>query len=237
MKTRKWAIRSLPQLALVTAVLFVVAAPFAAASVITGSLSTADGSIIAGDKYAPPPASAGYMITWLITPNGDLTWHYTYTMTTEAGAPLVPLVSHLIIQLSLDIDPAEITNVVGDVSSWVFDTYGPHPSNPGFPEGKSIFGVKFNMGGAQTVVEFDADRKPMWGDFYAKGGKNSFVYNKDLGVLVANPGDYLGIPVDAGGNVLAKILTPDMTIVPEPTALPALGLGLLSLLGLRLRRR
>jgi hypothetical protein len=215
----------------------VAAAPIASASVIIGSLSTADGGLIAGDQYVTPPDGNGYMIAWEISPNYDLTWHYKYTMTTEAGDPLVPLVSHLIIQLSANIVPDDLTEIGGDVSSWEFNTYGPHPSNPGFPEGKSIFGVKFNMGGAQTVVEFDANRKPMWGDLYSKGGRDSYIYNADLGVLVVNPDDYLGIPLDASGRELAKILTPDTIIVPEPGAMTACGLGLLSILGIRLRRR
>ena len=70
----------------------------------------------------------------------------------------------------------------------------------------------------------------MWGDFYAKGGSDSFVHNTSLGANVLNLYDYDATPADDSGNALSKILVPDT--VPEPATV-----GLLALSGVALVRR
>jgi hypothetical protein len=185
----------------------------------SGMLST-PGGVTAGGNYAPPPGGHGYKITWDVTENDDGTWHYNYMMTREDGDCLIPEISHIIIQLSENIAEGDIFNVGGDIdpNSVTFGTFGEHPSNPGFPEDESIFGVKFDLLGDLKFVFFDSNRAPMWGDFYSKGGSESFAYNNDLGVLVANPTDYLNPAVDDSGALLDKILVPD-TRIPEPATL------------------
>ena len=218
-------------------VLCVVLVPLSASATIDGFLSTPIGSgMYGGGKWAPPADGMGYRIDWSIGPNGDGTWHYIYDFTNQSQGELTPAVSHVTFQLSENIKQTDLFNYVGDIESIEFGTYGEHPSNPGFPVGKSIFGVKFNLEKPATHVEFDSNRKPMWGDFYSKGGKDSYVYNIDLGVAVANPDDYMGTPVDVNGHPLLKILTPDTIVMPEPGLLSVLGLGGLVLLGLVRKR-
>ncbi|MBX3386709.1 MAG: PEP-CTERM sorting domain-containing protein [Phycisphaeraceae bacterium] len=187
---------------------------------VTGSLSTPAGSgLISGGGWA-----AGYMVSWDITPNGDGTWHYEYTLSNAAGGALSPASSHAIFQLSENIEESDLLNFGGNFDEAEFGTFGPSAGNPGFPTGESIYGVKIDFsGGGVTFIEFDSTRQPMWGDFYAKGGATSFVYNTDLGVPVANANDYWATPVDANNNPLFKILVPDTIPAPGSIALVALG--------------
>ncbi len=208
----------------------VAAAP---ALAVSGFLSTPAGSgVTSGGNYAP--TADGFRIDWNITQNPNSTWHYEYDFTDGGGQVLSPAVSHIILQLSSNITESDLFNFdfAGDVADVEFGTFGPTPSNPGFPAGESLFGVKIDLDGDQVHVEFDSNRQPMWGDFYTKGGSNSFAYNTSFGVTVANPNDFLNPAVDDKGGALFKILVPD-TIIPEPSALVLL----LSGLGLMIRRR
>jgi hypothetical protein len=200
---------------------------------IVDALSTPDTSgIIAGDNGWGPNED-GYRVTWTISQNLDLTWHYKYEFSKANGDSLDKLTSHIIISLSDDIEESDLFNFGSDVQGWNFGTFGPAPGSPGFPTGESISGVKIDLWNDQTVVEFDSNRQPMWGDFYTKDGVSqglwNYAYNTDLGVIVANPDDYMGTPVDAFNNELHKILVPD-TIIPEPATICLLSLGAPALL-------
>jgi len=205
----------------------------ALAAPITGHLSTADtGALVAGGGWVSPPDANGFRIDWAVSQNLNGTWHYAYTFSDEAGSPLKGKTSHIILQLSENIEEDDLFNFTGDAGTLEFGTFGPHPSNPNFPTGESIFGVKVDMGGAQNYFEFDSNRQPMWGDFYAKDGKygglDTYAYNADLGVPVDNLHHYMDTPVDSLQNPLAKILVPD-THVPEPATVGLIGLGGLAL--------
>lgn len=201
---------------------------------LIGSLFTPDSSgVVAGDDGWAANLD-GFGVKWTVSQNQDLTWHYKYEFFDKNGALQDKKTSHFIISLSEGVVHDDI--IIGensDIEDWSIDTYGEHESNPGFPTGESIYGVKFGMTNNQDIVEFDVNRQPMWGDFYAKDGKSdglwNFAYNTDLGVTVANPYDYMGTPVDAFNNELHKILVPD-TIIPEPATISLLCLGSLTLL-------
>ena len=197
---------------------------------LTGFLNTPDGLYSGDDGWSH--SEGGVRVSWTITQNGSI-WHYEYAFSKSDGTPLTKDTSHFIIELSENIQAGDLYNFTGDIDGTPeFGTFEPGNENPGFPVGESIFGVKINMGGDQLVVGFDCTRSPMWGDFYAKDGVShglwNFAYNTDLGVAVANPNDYLGIPLDGEGNMLYKVLVPDT--IPEPTTLAMFGLGCLALL-------
>lgn len=197
-------------------------------------LSTPDTSGLISGNDGWGPNEDGFRVTWTISQNPDLTWHYKYEFTKADGTALEKLTSHFIISLSDDIQETDLFNfsVDSNADEIEFGTFGPASGNPGFPSGKSIFGVKIGLHNDQTVAEFDSNRQPMWGDFYAKDGVTeglwNYAYNTDIGVTVANPLDYLTAPVDASGGELHKVLVPD-TIIPEPATICLLGLGSLAL--------
>lgn len=195
---------------------------------VVGSLSSPSELIVGGNW-----ANTGYVVSYAVTQNGDGTWHYEYSLRTISGANLTPNTSHFIIQLSENINPqTDLFNFSGPISQVEYGTFGPAPSNPGFPTGESIFGMKINTTNGVADFSFDSVRAPMWGDFYAKGAQD-FAYNSDLGVPVVNADDYLSPALSALGQPLNKILVPD-TVIPAPGAAALLGLG--GLLAARRRR-
>lgn len=210
-----------------------------ASASLMGSLSTpSSGGLVGGGRYAhnpPPPNAEGFIVSWNVSQNPGGTWHYNYTFSNSSGEGLTPAVSHFILQLSANITPQDLFNFNGNFMNAEFGTFGDGPSNPGIPSGQSIFGVKINTTseeGTVSKVSFDSTRQPMWGDFYAKGGSNNFVYNVDLGVTVANVNDFNSTPKGTDGRDLAKILVPDT--IPAPSAA---GLILLAAASAGRRRR
>ncbi len=157
----------------------------------------------------------GFQIKWTVGQNQDQSWHYKYEFLKANGDPLEKLTSHITISLSDNINTGNLYNFGSDIDDITLGTFGPAPSNPGFPMGESIYGVKFDLTDNQAVAEFDSTRQPMWGDFYAKSGFSqskvsqgewNYAHNVDIRVDVANLHNYMGTPVDALGNELFKIL-------------------------------
>ena len=155
----------------------------------------------------------------------SLPLHYLYTFTPEPSAPSW---SHFILQVS-NVDPGgmpafNVNNPMDYLNGPAVEEnarfFGPKPtpgwkSNPGIPE--DVFGIKVNPGGSATI-EFDSYRLPMEGDFYIKGGPDTFAYNSGFGSL-----DGANIPV------------PNSSYVPVPGAV-LLGLLGLGTAGMTLRR-
>ena len=199
--------------------------------VYTGTLASPDQSGVTSGDDGWGPHEDGFSVIWTIYENPDHTWHYKYDFYKGNGEPLEKLTSHFIISLSDNIQESDLFNFSSDIEDPpTFGTFGPSKSNPGFPTGETISGIKFDMTNEQDTVEFDSTRMPMWGDFYAKDGKSgglwNYAYNTDLGIAVVNLQDYENPALDEHGNFLHKILVPDTIItVPEPATICILALG------------
>jgi hypothetical protein len=218
---------------LATVILAMPVATFALPA-FTGSLTTPSG------VYATNPwdaAHVGFKIEWTVSQqlNGD--WFYDYRLTNAAGGELEKRPSHLILEISDNAAVADFWNFKLDatsVSEWEIDTFSSaNPSNPQMPG--PLYAVKINTpdGYAGNFhYTFYSERAPTWGDFYVKDGKESQqdVVAWDTDFLVADPtaAAQNGLLTDLAGRPVYKILRPDTqtTIVPEPTTVLLLGLGL-----------
>ena len=189
---------------------------------LVGSRSESGGGIVTGGGWVGVPPDN--TLSWNISFNaGTQLWSYEYTFTNFPGPGSI---SHFILDLSANcLSPAD--NCVIDGGSPVeYNTFGVHPSNPGFPAGSSIQGIKFDFGSdtATAVYSFDSERAPVYGDFYVKGGSTSFAYNAGLANhLSENVNWFIARPDTTGGQV------------PEPVTLGLVGTGLMSMFFLRKR--
>jgi len=188
--------------------------------VLSDTLTVDLGTIIAGGTWG-----SGTELSYTVTRPEDATapLHYYYEFTASAS----PDLSHFILEVSEAVigglagfdpyNPIDFSD--GPTVAEPPDLFEPAAGNPGFPAGKSLWGIKFEDDMPLWIIEFDSYRLPMEGSFYAKAGTTSYAYNS-------------GLEFPETG---AFILVPDTKYVPVPGAvlLGILGLGAV---GLRLRK-
>ena len=196
--------------------------------------------------------SGGYLedvfaIAWSITlPNRDGLWLYAYTLTApdvhggEIGLAIFGLAPETCFSAVLPLPPCVLDGggkPIGEIDLYAPGEFG--NSNPGLPN--EIIGVKFDAGGSKdrhsVMLEFYSPNAPVWGDFYAKGGKaeagvrNAVWNNGIVAVSTASVGgftsnDFIARPGDSTDSN------------PEPASIALVGGGMLALAyGLRKSRR
>src|SRR5262249_2046298 len=125
-------------------------------------------------------------------------------------------------------DPNCITNATisgGATVALVPADYSASTSNPNFPPGADIIGVKFNVTGGPALpvtISFDSDPAPVYGDFYMKVANNKTAFNNGLGFETTSTllSDFIARPDGSSGAA------------PEPGA-AFLALAGIALVGLR----
>src|SRR5260370_5532574 len=140
-------------------------------------------------------ATDHFTISWAITNPVAGTWHYSYTLAgTPNGSGGVGL-SHFILDTSDNCinvaagtlaDPNCITNItISSVTvALIPGDYNASTSNPNFPAGADIIGVKFNVTGGPPLpvtFTFDSNRPPVYGDFYLQVANSTTAVNNGLG--------------------------------------------------------
>jgi hypothetical protein len=201
---------------------------------LTGSRTELLFEITTGGNYATDGETM--TVTWVITNPSTDVWRYQYTFSMYDN----PSISHFILDLTDDcVDPDNQDSCVYDVSppnDAEFGTFGFSTSNPGFPTGQSITGIKFQDFDPEAedpfTLIFFSDRAPVYGDFYIKGGSGAneaFAFNTGLKPENRSSEDpTLFIARPNGGD--------DVVIAPEPAVLALFGMGLLAV-GLQVRRK
>lgn len=189
----------------------------ASATAITGAIDSDPGDgMFATAGWSDGNAS----LSWSVKQLGS-SWIYDYGWSTTRKE-----LSHIIFGVSETFTAANVLE--GTSSGWELGWFGDEGnSNPGIPD--LIYGMKWEGDGLYDMFRLVSDRAPMWGDFYAKdgkdGGDNVYAYNSSYGLS--------SDALPEGTAPYGFILVPDTVTspIPEPHTLALFGIGSLMILG------
>jgi len=208
------------KLALITMVLCVFLVPNVWATTYTGMIRDSTyGELIVGGTWGVTSLS------WEVddtTNPGYWTYSYEFNVTSAPG------ISHVIVEVSgtdIYIDSNSTT------AGYDLSTYSGGSGDPGWPANETITAIKWEGVSGEGTWKWTVvtDRAPMWGDFYAKGGSDSYAYNEGFTYNLSGSDRYIGITDGAnsvGDHFYA--LVPDTQIqgkTPEPMTLILYGVG------------
>ncbi len=193
--------------------------------IYSGSL-TSGGGLIGTEQWA-----SNASLSWTVSEQTGNTWLYEYRLQVPAKD-----ISHIILETSPTFTPADASGFrwSNDGCHWTDYTVTSDDvklqqisqGNNGMPS--AMYGLKFDTltDSYSLYWQFSSGRSPVWGDFYARDGKNDgqYVYLYNSGFTAADPTN-----PPANGSLNGHLLVPDT--VPEPLTMAMLvvaGLGLLA---------
>lgn len=225
-------------MALLLAAVIIIAVMAGPATAVTGGLTSADGGILGDGQWINPGHTT---LNWEVTQLMSGLWRYEYTLTVPTSG-----ISHFIISTSAnftkdEIDPANTNWNYNDLEVGFFGQGG---SNPNIPA--TLYGLKFDEVGDQRTATFwlEVARDPVWGDFYAKGGRSPGgevkIFNQAWNS--GFDGEAPKISIFSQDLSDTRVAVPDTTytpseIIPEAGTLALAAMGMLSIAGLKLRRK
>jgi hypothetical protein len=203
------------------------ALPMAANSALVNPITGGNG-VTGGGNW-----TTGVSLGWSVAGASD---NYLYSYTFQAPSQ-GSVRSHVILETRMNF---ESNNIWGNSNGYklkAFSPKGPGNSNPGLPG--SLYGLKYGGFGStegsygEWNFNFTSDRAPMGGDFYAKGGNDTFADNSGFGVGEGGKGAKI---------VVSDTVTNQDTLIQrisisEPGTLLLFGSGLLGITVWRRRRK
>jgi hypothetical protein len=199
----------------------------------TGTLGTGTGAVSSQMSYGGSTweGSSYPTLSWTVTGSGSA-WNYTYTLNDNySDCPTLP---YMLLETSTTFTSSDISNMLGGTDSVGTYTSGTYTGLP-----RSLYGLLLtptNTGTNDFTVEFNSDRAPVWGDFYAMGSQTPNDYAWNSGFLSNDPDPAQTGPANGALDITSGsyqgyyLLIPDTTgssgSAPEPGSL---GLGLCAL--------
>jgi hypothetical protein len=211
---------------------------------LSHSGANADGQLfIAGPDWTASSVDAtlGWTVDNVTTPGR---WHYVYTLTVPGGDPRADI-QCVIVETTEGGDSQALTAFplsapASAPEDWLVALQiGLFPANTERDLPRDFYGVEFcTLTGETTTltIRFDSDRRPTWGDLYARSfmlcDVSNVLYN--AGLLSLNPSD-----LPRSGSIDSHVLVPDT--IPSVFLIPAPAAAFLGVVGIYctewLRRR